>query len=538
MSNDINLLGELLGVLSNKIIVPTGYHSRCSVIKSMMEDDMTGLISGLLNFQINAASVAYSIETDSPELTKILNKFLNEINSAYLGKIPTGVNALSKEYYNERWLSSGFTALKIAQWEKQGSLELPSKMFVVDGASIYAKDRDTDSQRSLLQYDYYLGKSMKNKLSSDIIFNRPYGRWFSKYPTPYLIKTGTYHNFSIIKSLKAKQSTVLDQVIPYLFLIKRGSELLDREGITYNDEKLAKVIEQYKVALKDVKAGKTPTRATNWDEEISQIIPDMKNIFSPELFQVAERSILSGLGFLDIAESVSSSRKESVLNPKPFISEVSAGIEGFKEILRSVVNLIRLKNSKNVKYMNADIRVVSSPVMAFQTDEFKKMIRSIFKAGRISSQTAIEICGELDYNTEKARILKEKKENIDEKFYPPITENQVPKPEDKGNEPPKKIDKDNLPDDKTDPIEKKEYKNASINIAKKDDLLGAPYRNLSELPKNIQKFSKKYQRAFQKSWNKTYYWAIGKGKSKKQAEKLAFRIANSVINKLKKKSKK
>jgi len=75
MSTDINLFGELLASLSNSITIPTEFHSQCSHIKEMLKDDMSGLVSSLLDFQINAASVNFSIETDNVELEKKLNKF-------------------------------------------------------------------------------------------------------------------------------------------------------------------------------------------------------------------------------------------------------------------------------------------------------------------------------------------------------------------------------------------------------------------------------------------------------------------------------
>ena len=56
----------------------------------------------------------------------------------------------------------------------------------------------------LINYDYYLGKAGKNKLNKGVLFSRPYGRWFDKYPTPYLIKRGVYHNWKIIQSIKLR----------------------------------------------------------------------------------------------------------------------------------------------------------------------------------------------------------------------------------------------------------------------------------------------------------------------------------------------
>lgn len=521
-----DILAHLFTILSKKIIVPSDYHSQVAAVKEMLKDDMTGFIGTLTNFSINSASVNYAISSENDELTKILNKWLCDINKAYMGKIPSGVNALAEEYFKERWQSSSFPVLKIAKWEAVKELILPTKMFFVDGEYIHAEDKDNaDGYKKLLNYNYYLGTNSNARsnypLDDNVIFTRPHSRWFDEYPVPYLIKNGVYHNWKIIQGLKDKQSTILEQVIPYVFLIKKGSELLDQQDKDVKDEDLKKVVTMYKELIKKAKQdGKAPVRGASWDEELKHFIPDLKNIFEPDLFAAAEKNVLAGMGFIDIAEAVSNSRSESTLNPKPFIEEVKKGVKDFKQLIKEVVNLIISKNIKHSKYMNSAIYISSSPVTAFNTDKFRTLIRSLFKAGRVSNQTLIEVGAELDYSVEKHRIVKEKEENLDEKFYPPVTENQEGKGIDLPN---KKIDKDDLPDDKTDNTEKREYKISS------DNLVTAPYKNLKELPKNVKKLSKKKQRTFRSVWNKTYYWALGKGKSKEQAEKLAFRVAYSAI---------
>jgi len=535
MSTDINLFGELLASLSNSITIPTEFHSQCSHIKEMLKDDMSGLVSSLLDFQINAASVNFSIETDNVELEKKLNKFLNDINLAYLGKIPSGIGAISKEYFKERWSASSFPILKIAKWETIEGLELPSKMFIIDGSSVYAKDKDKNTQRSVLQYNYFLGKDMKTRLSENVIFSRPSGRLFDKYPNPKLIKSGVYHNYSIIKSLKNRQGKILNQAIPLLFLINRGSELLNRNNIVDKNEDYTKVIAEYNKLMKDAKAnGGLPTRATSFDEKVEHLIPSLMNIFDPKLFTVAEKGILGGMGFLDIAESVSSSRKESVLNPKPFIEETKSGVEGFKEILRGVVNLIKEKNKKNVKYMNSEFRIVSSPITAFINSDFKNHIRLTWERGQLSNRTYCELVGETEFAIEVGRRKQEKEDGTEKIMSPHQAQPEQPKTEE--NTPIKKeIDKKGkpIPTDKTD--DPKKYKNASIIEGKKSDLIGAPYRQLSELPDDVKKLSNKKQRTFQKAWNRAYYFQIGKGKSKKYADAYAFRVAYSAIKPKKKK---
>ena len=534
MSNNINL-AEIFNNLSSSISVPVNFHSQCSVVKKMLKNDSTGLINSLLQFQINSASVKFTIETDNSELTNKLNKFLDNINVGYNGNIPAGIETIAKEYFTERWAASSFPILKIIDWENIDGLILPSKMAIIDGSSVFAKDKSNSSERSLLPYDYYLGKAKKHLLNQNVIFSRPFCRLWEKYPDLFLVRTGVFHNYKLIESLKDKQGKILNQVIDYLFLIRKGSEVLNRENQSAAQEDYTKILNQYGEIMKKAKTESgTPARATSFDEQVEHVFPDLTPIMKAELFTTSERAILSGLGYIDIAEGISSSRKESILSPKPFIEETKKGIEGFKEILQGVINLIKTKNSRNIKYMNAKIRIVNSPITAFMTDKFKNDVRLLWERGQLSNQTYCQVVGELEYQTEVARRKKEKKDGIEKIMLPHQT--QVFEQKQENVEPVKKeIDKKGkpIPTDKID--DKQKFKNASINIAKKDNLAGAPFRSLTELPAAIKKSNLKLQRSFMKAWNRSYYRQIGTGKSKQFAEKFAWRVANTLINKLKKK---
>jgi cation transport regulator ChaB len=202
---------------------------------------------------------------------------------------------------------------------------------------------------------------------------------------------------------------------------------------------------------------KSPIRATNFDEQIDHLIPDLINVFKTELFTVAERNILAGLGFIDVVEGVSTSRKESILNPKVFIEEVKSGVEDFKQILKELVYLIIEKNSNHTKYMNSDFYITSSPVKAFITDDFKDKIRQLYERGRISSQTYVELAGEVDFKTEVYRRKKEAIQGIEETMYPQVTVNNEEKGIDLPSDLNKETDIEDIPDDKKNELEKKNY---------------------------------------------------------------------------------
>lgn len=429
------LANFILSLMLKKIVVPTQFKAQCEAIELMLQDDVTGLIDVLTDFAVESATVDFTIEAGNDTLNEIFEQWTESVNMEY-GTVPIGLKALAQEYFKERWKASSFPVLKIAKWGKFGNIELPIKMFFVDGSSIHAKDTDEDVNLKLGSYEYYIGDTEEYKIKSDsAIINRPYGRWFDKYPTPYLIKRGVYHNYRIISSIKTKEAEILEQVIPYLLLIKKGSPELFQAGKSYTDAQLQDVVDQMQTLIEDMKniavtdkQVKVPTRATNYDEDIKQLIPDLKVIFQRELFEQAERNILSGLGFIDVIQGVTSTRKESVLNPKVFMQEVNSGVEGFKDVLRQLLVLIKQRNSDHIKYNNSKLYVCSSPIKTFMTDEFKDKIRMLYDRGCLSKKTYTELVGEVDFDTEKYRREKESKDGTDYIMYPQITKND----EDKG----------------------------------------------------------------------------------------------------------
>jgi hypothetical protein len=434
---DINLntvMGVIFNSLLKKITIPADFHGRAVAIQEMLSDDVTGIVDSLTDFAVSAASVNFNIESENSTYSEILNKWLDNLNIGYQGQVPTGINALATEYYKERWKGSSFPVLKIAKWEAvSGGLILPTKMFFVDGSSIYAKEKENADVVQLINYDYFLDEQCKHKLEKDVIFNKPYGRWFDKYPDQFLIKRGVYHNYKVIQLVKDKQGEILNEIQPYLLHILKGSPELVKSNLKtgYTDPELKEIVKQFKelkTKLDNVEfTDRDKIRATNFDEEIRHLIPDITSMFKKELTETAERGILAGLGYIDVIDSVSSSRKESILNPKAFIEETKEGIKSFKSILKQLLYLVNEKNKSHVKYANAVSRVVSSSVTSFMTDEFKQHIRLLWERGGISKQTYVEIVGETDYFVEKDRRIKETKRGDEKTMYPPIIRNDEEK---------------------------------------------------------------------------------------------------------------
>ncbi|MHA1787858.1 MAG: ChaB family protein [Candidatus Helarchaeota archaeon] len=527
-SNQGIFINYLLSMLLKKITVPGDYHSQVKVVKEMLADDVSGLVDSLTDFAVNSASVDFKIETSNDNFTKILKHWVDTINLEY-NQIPTGLSPLAKEYFKERWKGSSFPILKIGGWTAKNNVILPTKLFFVDGASIYAEDLNVeDKTLKLINYEYYLGKNkLKNNKLDKAIITKPYSRWYDKYPTPYLIKRGVYHNWKIIKSIKDKETEILDQIIPYLLLIKKGTEGLAVNDIkNYSNDELQGVIKQFQELMDEIKGTdlpnklvKSPIRATNFDEEIKHLIPDLSTIFNRELFEVAERNILSGLGFIDVVEATSTSRRESVLNPKAFIEEVKAGVSDFKQIIKELVYKIIEKNSSHIKYINSDFYVCSSPVRGFMTDNFKRQIQRLWRSGRLSDQTAVELVAEVDFETEVMRRKRETKRGLETVLYPPVAENREDKGLDIKNLNP---DKETTPD-KEDPIEREEY-----NIGEEEDLVTAPYKEIKELPDKIKNSMTK---SLQKVWLKVFNSSYKKYHNDSKAASVAWEVITKIAEK-------
>jgi len=540
-------LNYILASLAKKISVPTDFHGQVSSIKLMLENDVTGLIDVLTDFSVESASVNYGIETNSDGLNAILKKWLKTVNIEYLGKIMPGIDAVAEEYYKERWKASSFPVLKLGKWERIDGIRLPTRLFFLDGGSIYAKEKNKETnQLSLLSYNYFITSKMiaANKLNKDVIFSNPYGRIHDKYPVPYLIKRGTFFNYKVIESLKNRQNEILEQIIPYMFLVRKGSEALAINKIkTYGQKELTETLAQFQTLMDDLKAAKlgdkttkSTMRVTNYDEKLEHLIPDLTTIFKRELFSTAEKSVLSSLGFIDIAEAVTDSRKESILNPKVFVEEVKKGVKDFKKILNVLMLLIWKENKTNVKYKNVEYKIVSSPMTGFMTTQFKQELRLLWKHGKLSDQTYCELVGEVDFSIEVKRREKEAKEGTEVTMYPHITDNREgdvtfeederqrkffkKKTEDKNGNP---ISEDKLDDT----IKKDKFDFSSTE----KDLITAPYKTVTDLPVNVKSnMSADLQKTFLKIFNKAFA-TYGN-------DSQAFRVTWSVIRRIARKNSK
>jgi len=518
---------------SGSLTISSDYHERCNLVRQMLDDDVTGIINTILDYSINSASeTKYLIENKNDTMEKLLNIWLENVNINVNG-IPTGLQELAREYYKERWSGSSLCLMKVANWKNitvgENTISVPMILYFVNGSSIYIKREDEKSYK--LGSDKYSLKPemtsfLPEKNGEDIVVQKPFGRWFDKYPTPYLVRKGVLKNYLAIKTIQSKADEVISKVLPYLFVIEKGSQELFNRGVDYKDKELEQIVVNLKTVLEKYKTEKdrTPATAVPFDQKYSHLIPDLRNILTEELYRQGYRALLSGLGFVDVIQGISSTRRESVLNPKPFIAEVNAGVDGFKSMLLDIINLIISKNkSEHRKFFSHEnpIVIVSSPIR-INVEELLESIRSGYDRGVLSIQSYIEALG-FDFDKERERRQKELDDALEDLFYPHLIQNRedVPdrlipsKPRNEKNEDQNK--KKNTPESK------------DLKAQTKEDLEIAPYQNLEDLPKAVKKYPEHAQKIWKEAFNSAY--SSGKG------EAYAFRVAWSALQKYMRKQK-
>jgi cation transport regulator ChaB len=378
-------------------------------------------------------------------------------------------------------------------------------LYFVIGGSVYIK-RSNARNYKLGSDQYFLNEDLKTSpIPSDTsIVQKPFGRWFTEYPTPYLIKQGVYKNWKSIQVLQNKGNEVITKILPYLFLMQKGTEnmYLQDKG-EYTDAELKTMVANFKDAVEryNKEGGKLPATAVPFDQKYEHLIPDLLPILREELYAQGSRSILSGLGFIDVVQGVSSTRKESVLNPKPFIAEVNAGVDGFKTMLMDIIGLIVLENKGSHKKLFSDntyLKIISSP-LKINVETLIDSLRSAFVYGTISIKTYQEILG-IDPEQELERMRKEMSEGLRDIYYPHLIQNTEKDPDVNVTVPPKVTKKQ---EEKQVEKEKQPVQEAEEAVAQ-ESLEIAPYDNLADLPPAVKKYPEGAQKVWLEVFNSIY----------------------------------
>lgn len=500
---------------------PTDYNERVEECKKILDTDQSGLITTTIEFILNAISeVHFKIETDNDELTKILNQWLKTINLDLRKQIPTGFNNFQREFSRE-FITSSMPVVRYNLGTVKGLL-LPTKLWVLDSENVTVKE---DKKGQLGSFDY----SINDKPIRGEYLVRKDGRWYDKYPVPFLIRRGVYNNYILKKKLKQESFKILKKIVWALFMLKKGDP--QNPDLVYTQTDLDNILTNLQTLLQDNKDSeypeKIPAYATSYDTQIEQFLPDLTKVFNESLYKQIDRDILAGLGLVEIMEGVSTTRREAILNPKPLVQyTVDIIIEIEKLIYDLLFEIIVLNKKQHKKYFSDlnSIRVIATPLKAFWTEEFKLYVRSFYDRGLISSQTSLESIG-FDFQTELKRREKELRNGVDIILYPPIIQNLERDETALEFLRQQEIDKEeNITEDK-ESIEKE-------NFTADKELEGAPYQTIKELPKNVKnsmsvELQRIWMRVFNNAWKtyKTYDDSLRETISIKTAWKVIRQIA-------------
>jgi cation transport regulator ChaB len=325
------------------------------------------------------------------------------------------------------------------------------------------------------------------------------------YPTPYLVKHGVLFNALLKEAIINKQADVIQQIIPYLLLMKAGTDKLAELGMLADESDMKALKDQIIKAKSEAdqtgELGKL-LATLNYDVNLEHFIPDLGKILDEKILRSTDKNILAGLGLIEL-QGFSKTREESIMNPKLLIEEVKDGVSDWVAMVKEVVAQIKERNKeKHADLAAKDVDVLSGRIKTFMTDAMRDALRSLADRGVISYKTEIEDIAELSYETEKSQIEKEDKEGLRKLF--------VPKPSQVVNpSTPAATPSDNTPPDKKPGTpESKNYKNAR-------------YENIDALPGGLKEaFPIAAQLIFLKAFNEK----IDEGKLRIEAHQSALDV--------------
>jgi len=507
-------LSQMLSFFSSDVItIPGNYREQVIKIKALLSNDVSGLANSILDFAIKSALVNYRVETNNSNLTTLFNNWINNINSDLRGTVPTGINALAKEYFRELWKGSSFILLR-SVWEDVDGMVLPTKLWFVEGEDILVEDGNKE-MKVIGDEKYYLriNESKKQKLPSEkneeIFIQKPFSSWGTLQPIPFLIQRGVFENISMLDVLLTRGQRMIDKALEYILLMKKGDRELAKmqnPDFIYSKEDLTEVSEDITkfAANRKTKTGLS-AYVTNFDTELEHIIPEYSRILKQELYTPVERRILAGLGMVEVVEGITTTRREAVLNPKPFKSIVEQGVEDFKLLLNDVLETIKQKNSRRRKYWGKIIKIYNDPIQEFITKEAKEVLRNAYDRGSLSKRTYTELVAERDFDIEVDRRQEEKDDGLEDLMYPPVIQNFEQYTE--GSQDP---DGENENENKTGP-EAKNFNQSTI-------FEQAPYKKIADLPNNITNVLPKRAQAI---WMKVFNDIVSE-KGESSARKIAW----------------
>jgi hypothetical protein len=411
----------------SRIKVPKDFSGRMEKIIELLDNDYTGMVATVIEFMITTGSVPMNFITDNSKLTKTLQDWsTHKLNANISSDIPKGLKSLTAQYLRERYKSS-LIVLNIV-WEEIDGLILPGKMWLSDG-SVIIVDSSNDE---LDGKQYFLGSSkqpLKDSKNKSVLIRKPFSAWYDDYPTPYLVKKGVLYNAMLKQTLISKQADVVEELIPYILMMRAGDANLMMKGAMGDIEKQ---LTSVKDSLKEAKRNKKYQHDSGdmilkgrYDLQLEHLIPDLTKLFNSSIISPINYDLLAGLGLIEL-QGFSSDRQEAILNPKVLVEEILNGINDAKALYEEVLDLIIEKNeSLHPKHMGQDIRIVPGVAKAFLNDNMRKLIKDYTNTGIVSIEDAFEGLPQgFDFTVSKKRRQQESENGDEELFFPRVLMNQ------------------------------------------------------------------------------------------------------------------
>jgi len=410
-----------------KVVVPAEFHKQVNSIDGILKNDVTGMISTIVDFMVQSATVPVKFESKNNSLNKIFNEWKETINSDVNIDIPMGFRALSEQYFRERWRSS-FIVLNI-NWGKINGYIMPVHMWFSDGGSVWVDRQGTDLKTT----KYYIGKgnNTKNQLTNgpkkSSIVRKPYNMWYDQYPTPYLVKKGALYHALVKQVILSKQTQAVQQAFPNMLAIKMGNDMAMKRGEMPKNQDFIDMKKKF-IDLKNDGTSRTANNglvgAFPYDVNFENLLPDFKKVLDADIMSGTDRNLLMALGLIEF-KGFSTNREESVLNPKPMVSEIEDGVEDYMQLIGDVIFEIQRRNKLTKRNFSAkDVTIGHDPIKSLLTDNMKLLIRSLYDRGLLSKEDTLEGTTAYKFMQQVEKRKSEMKDNLDEIMEAPVIMNQ------------------------------------------------------------------------------------------------------------------
>ena len=490
-------LFDLMLTPGGGIRVDNNFHGQMKQINNILSNDVTALISTIIEYMVHSGTVNINFNSKTSKLTNLFTDWKEDVNANIGLDIPSGLRGFTEQYLRERWKSSFIVA--ILKWHTFNGFTMPTRMYIVDGASIYVKN----NTNNLNTAEYFIGKpghtgtiKLENTKNQTVIIRKPYNQWYNPYPVPYLVKKGALYHALFKSKILDRQADIIETAFPYQLLIKVGTQEAIKKGMGPSQTDLDNIKAEFQKQNKNFDEtlfAKGLVGAFAGDVNLEELIPDYKKALDIDIVKGVDKNLLSSLGMIEL-RGFSSNREEAILNPKILVEEVEDAVKDYKELLSEVVKQVKIRNSSRYT-VNDKVEVQPDIIRTFLTAEMKTLIRSWYDRGLVGDKSGLENTTGLNFQTQVRERETENKDNLDKKMYPRVIQNMEKDPADL-------TPNENISDDKKPGTpEANNYKNA----CEETECITEPMKTIRSIPNEIRnELDKDSQQIFKIAFNEKF----------------------------------